>query len=151
MELKGRHKVNATPSTLWKMLMDTDTLSKIVPGISRLEKTGDNSYNSILEIKMGPVSGSFTGNLQMENIEVQKGFTLMVQQNSSIGNANATMKIELMPVTANETEVAFDGDVIVSGLLASMGQSMLSSAANMLTKQFFANLDHELAKHQATP
>ena len=131
--------------------MDTDTLSKIVPGISRLEKTGDNSYNSILEIKMGPVSGSFTGNLQMENIEVQKGFTLMVQQNSSIGNANATMKIELMPVTANETEVAFDGDVIVSGLLASMGQSMLSSAANMLTKQFFANLDHELAKHQATP
>ena len=131
--------------------MDTDTLSKIVPGISRLEKTGDNSYNSILEIKMGPVSGSFTGNLQMENIEVQKGFTLMVQQNSSIGNANATMKIELIPVTADETEVAFDGDVIVSGLLASMGQSMLSSAANMLTKQFFANLDHELAKHQATP
>ena len=131
--------------------MDTDTLSKIVPGISRLEKTGDNSYNSILEIKMGPVSGSFTGNLQMENIEVQKGFTLMVQQNSSIGNANATMKIELMPVTADETEVAFDGDVIVSGLLASMGQSMLGSAANMLTKQFFANLDKELANHQATP
>ena len=151
MELKGRHKVNATPTTIWNMLMDTETLSRIVPGISRLEKTGDNSYNSILEIKMGPVGGSFTGDLQMENIEEQKGFTLLVQQNSSIGNANATMKIELIAVTANETEVAFDGDVIVSGLLASMGQSMLSSAANMLTKQFFANLDHELAKHQATP
>lgn len=130
--------------------MDTETLSKIVPGISRLEKTGDNAYNSILEIKMGPVSGSFTGNLQMENIEEQKGFTLMVQQNSSIGNANATMKIELIPVTVHETEIAFDGDVKVSGLLASMGQRILGSAANMLTKQFFANLDQELAKHQAT-
>ena len=117
--------------------MDTETLSKIVPGISRLEKTGDNAYNSILEIKMGPVSGSFTGNLQMENIEEQKGFTLMVQQNSSIGNANATMKIELIPVTVHETEIAFDGDVKVSGLLASMGQRILGSAANMLTKQFF--------------
>ena len=150
MELKGRHKVNATPATLWNMLMDTETLSKIVPGISRLEKTGDNSYNSILEIKMGPVSGSFSGNLQMENIEEQKGFTLMVQQNSSIGNANATMKIELIPVTVHETEIAFDGDVKVSGLLASMGQRILGSAANMLTKQFFTNLDQELAKHQAT-
>lgn len=149
MELTGRHTVNATPATLWNILMDTDTLSKIVPGISRLEKTGDNSYKSVLEIKMGPVSGSFTGNLEMENIQEQKGFTLKVQQNSSIGNANAAIKIELMPVTPNETEVAFDGDVKVTGLLASMGQRILGSAANMLTKQFFANLDHELAKHQA--
>ena len=141
--------MDATPVILWNMLMDTDTLSKIVPGISKLEKTGDNSYKSILEIKMGPVSGSFTGNLQMENIQEQKGFTLVVQQNSSIGNANATMKIELIPLTVNETEVAFDGEVNVTGLLASMGQSILTSAANMLTKQFFANLDNELAKLQA--
>ena len=144
MELKGRQTVNATPSTLWKMLMDTDTLSKIVPGISALEKTGDNTYKSILELKIGPVGGSFTGNLQMENIEEQKGFTLNVQQNSSIGNANATMKIELIPLNVNETEVAFDGDVKVTGLLASMGQRILGSAANMLTKQFFANLEREL-------
>ena len=144
MELKGRHTVNATPATLWNMLMDTDTLSKIVPGISKLEKTGDNTYKSILEIKIGPVGGSFTGNLQMENIEEQKGFTLKVQQNSSVGNANATIKIELNPGNPNETEVAFDGDVRVTGLLASMGQRILGSVANVLTKQFFANLDREL-------
>jgi carbon monoxide dehydrogenase subunit G len=150
MELKGRHTVNATPTTLWNMLMDTDTLSKIVPGISKLEKTGDNTYKSILEIKIGPVGGSFTGNLQMENIEEQKGFTLKVQQNSSVGNATAAIKIELNPVNRNETEVAFDGDVKVTGLLASMGQRILGSVANVLTKQFFANLDNELAKQQAT-
>ncbi len=144
MELKGRHTVNATPETLWNMLMDTDTLSKIVPGISKLEKTGDNAYKSILEIKIGPVGGSFTGNLQMENIEEQKGFTLKVQQNSSVGNATAAIKIELNPINSNETEVAFDGDVKVTGLLASMGQRILGSVANVLTKQFFANLDREL-------
>ena len=149
MELKGRHKVNATPATLWNMLMDTDTLSKIVPGITRLEKTGDNSYKSVLELKIGPVGGSFTGNLQMEDIIEQKGFTLKVQQNSSIGNANAAIKIELIPGDASETEVAFDGDVKVTGLLASMGQRILGSVANVLTKQFFTNLDHELAKKQA--
>ena len=144
MELTGRQTVNATPATLWNMLMDTDTLSKIVPGVSKLEKTGDNSYKSTLEIKMGPVSGAFTGNLQMENIEQEKGFTLKVQQNSSIGNANAAIKIELIPVNPNETEIVFDGDVKVTGLLASMGQRILGSAANMLTKQFFANLEREL-------
>lgn len=149
MELKGRHTVNATPATLWNMLMDTDTLSKIVPGISKLEKTGDYTYNSTLQIKIGPVGGSFTGNLQMEDIKEEKEFRLKVQQNSSVGNANASLKIDLIPVNAHETEVAFDGDVKVTGLLASMGQRILGGVANMLTKQFFANLDHELAKQQA--
>lgn len=149
MELKGRHTVNATPSTLWQMLMDTDILSKIIPGISRLEKTGPASYKSILEIKAGPISTSFTGDAQMEDIIEQKKFTLKMQQSNKMGNANSTMNIELKPVNETETEVVFDGQLKITGLLGTMGEKMLGGVANMLTKQFFANLDHELAKKQA--
>ena len=150
MELKGSHTVSATPATLWNMLMDTETLSKIIPGISTLERTGDYSYKSILEIKAGPISTSFTGNAQMEDIVEQRKFTLKMQQSNKMGNANSTMNVELLPVNETETEVVFDGDITITGLLASMGQKVLSSVANMLTKQFFANLDHELAKREAT-
>ena len=148
MELKGRHTVRSTPSKLWNMLMDTDTLSKIIPGISKLERTGANSYKSILELKAGPVSTSFTGNAQMEDIVEQKKFTLKMQQSNKMGNANSTMNVELIPVNGVETEVVFGGEIRITGLLASMGQRVLSGVANMLTKQFFANLDHELAKEQ---
>ena len=127
--------------------MDTNTLAKVVPGISRLEKTGDNTFKSILEIKLGPVSGSFTGNLQMEEITEQKAFTLKALQNSKIGNANAAIKIELLPVDDKRTEVSFDGDVKLSGLLASMGQRVMGSVSNTLSKQFFTNLEKELETH----
>ena len=144
MQLTGKHVVNAVPSTIWKMLMDTETLAKVVPGISKLEKTGDNTFKSILEIKLGPVNSSFTGNLEMKEITDQKGFTLKVLQNSKIGNANAAIKIDLLPVDDKKTEVAFDGDVKLSGLLAGMGQRVMGSVSNTLTKQFFANLEKEL-------
>jgi len=130
--------------------MDTSSLARIVPGMSRLEKTADNTYKSILEIKLGPVSGSFTGNLQMENVEGQKGFTLKVQQNSKIGNANAEIKIDLASVGDEQTEINFNGDVKMTGLLASLGQRVMSGVANTLTKQFFANLENELTKEKAT-
>lgn len=129
---------------VWKMLMDMDTLARVVPGISKLEKTGDNTFKSILEIKLGPVNSSFTGSLQLEEITEQKGFTLKVMQNSKIGNASAVIKINLFPVDNKRTEVAFDGDVKLSGLLASMGQRVMGSVSNTLTKQFFANLEKEL-------
>lgn len=149
MELKGRHTVNAIPSTLWTMLMDTDILSKIIPGVSKLEKTGENSYKSTLELQLGPFSASFAGDVQMEDITDQKRFTLKMQQSGKVGNATSTMKIELIPANGTETEVVFDGEVNITGLIGSMGNGVLSTAANVLTKQFFVKLDHELAKQQA--
>jgi uncharacterized protein len=144
MQLTGNHILNASPKKIWEMLMDTDTLAKIVPGITRLEKTGDNTFKSILEIKLGPVSGSFTGNLQLEDLKEPESFTLKVQQNSKMGNADAAIKINMAGLNENQTEVSFDGDAKISGLLARMGQRVLGGVANTLTKQFFSNLEKEI-------
>ena len=149
MELKGKRNIETDPVTLWNMLMDVEILPKIVPGISKLEKTGENTYRSVLEVKFGPVSGEFTGEMQMEDIRHQRSFTLKAQQHNKIGTVNSIMKIELIPISGNKTEVAFGGEVTISGLMTMMGQKVLGGVTDMLTKQFFANLDHELAKKQS--
>jgi carbon monoxide dehydrogenase subunit G len=128
------------------MLMDTDTLARIVPGITRLEKKGDHSFTSILEIRMGPVSGSFTGDLQMDDISEQKGFVLKVKQHSKIGNADSSITINLVPAGDNETEISFDGNVRLTGVLSHMGHRVMGGVSNTLTNQFFANFEKELKK-----
>ena len=149
MELKGKRNVETDPATLWNMLMDVEILPKIVPGISKLEKTGENTYKSTLEVKFGPVSGEFTGDMQMEDINYQRSFTLKAQQHNKIGTVNSVMKIELMPISNKETEVVFGGEVTISGMMSMIGQKVLGGVTDMLTKQFFANLDHEIAKQKA--
>jgi len=149
MELNGKRNVETDPATLWNMLMDIEILPKIVPGISKLEKIGENTYKSTLEVKFGPVSGEFTGDMQMEDISHQRSFTLNAQQHNKIGTVNSVMKIELMPLSDKETEVAFSGDVTISGLMKMMGEKILGGVTDMLTKQFFTNLDNEIAKQQA--
>ena len=146
MQLAGTYLLNAPPVKIWPMLMDPDTLAGILPGVSKLEKTGENTFKSVIEIKLGPVNGSFTGNLFLEDIIETKAFSLKVQQNSKIGNANAAIKIDLVPVESNKTQISFDGEVKMTGLLASMGQRVVGSVSNVLTKQFFANLEKELEK-----
>jgi len=148
MELKGKRNVETDPVTLWNMLMDIEILPKIVPGISKLEKTGENTYKSTLEIKFGPVSGEFTGDMQMEDISHQRSFTLKAQQHHKIGTVNSIMKIELVPISGTETEVVFGGEVTISGLMKMMGEKVLGGVTEMLTKQFFENLDREIEKKQ---
>ena len=150
MQLAGKHVLHAAPSKVWATLMDKDTLARVVPGISRLEETGDHTFKSTLNIKLGPVNGSFTGDLQLDDLQEPNTFTLKAQQNSKIGNANAAIKINLAPVGDGDTEIVFDGDVKLSGILASMGQRVMGGVSNTLTKQFFSNLEKELAKTPAS-
>ena len=145
-QLSGKQVLPAAPPKIWALLMDPDMLVRLVPGITNREKVGDNRFKSVFDIKLGPVRGSFTGNLQLEDITENKGYLLKLQQNSKIGNASAVVKIGLVPVGDSQTELDFDGDVKLSGLLASMGQRVIGGVANTLTKQFFNNLEKELEK-----
>ena len=44
MQLTGNHVLNAEPSKVWALLMDTDTLARIVPGVQKLERIEGNSF-----------------------------------------------------------------------------------------------------------
>jgi len=144
MQLTGNHVIDASAAKVWALLMDTDTLARIVPGVTKLERIDDTNFKSTLGVKLGPVSAAFNGSLQMEEVVQEKGFTLKVQQNSKVGNASAAIKISLTPVEESKTEVSFDGDVKLSGMLASMGQRLIGSVANTLSKQFFTNMEKEM-------
>lgn len=149
MHLKGTHRFNSTTQLLYELLLDTDVLVRITPGISKLEKTGEDQYKAIAEVKMGPVQGSFTGKMAIADKQENEGFMLKVAQNSKIGNVAADISIHLKEISASETELTFDGKARLSGVLARTGQRVLSGVANTLTKHFFKALEEEVnAKKQ---
>ena len=145
MLLTGNQIINAGPSTLWKMLMDPECLAKVVPNISNLEKISEDSFNATFSIKVGPINGNFSGNLQLTDLNEEKSFTLRTLQQSKMGNANADVQIKLVPVDDYHTEVKFDGNIKLSGMMASIGGRLVGGIASTLTKQFFDNLQNELA------
>ena len=146
MKLKGTHTLAVTREQLWHYLMDPEFLARVTPGVTRLERTGPDNFEAIADIKMGPVKGSFTGDLAIQNKQEPASFVLDVSQKSKIGNVAASVSMNLEAVSDDATEMRFEGKAKLSGLLARMGQRVLSGVANTLTKQFFAALEEELAK-----
>lgn len=151
MNLKGTHTLPISREQLWTLLMDPDFLAKVTPGVTRLESTGEDSYEAIAEIKMGPVKGAFSGDLKVKDKEEPASFVLEVSQKSKIGNVSAIINLGLEAMDEQQTSLSFDGKAKLSGLLARMGQRVLSGVASTLTKQFFAALEEEVSSdsHQA--
>ena len=146
MELTGSHEISAGAQTLWNLLMDPDFLAKITPGITRMERVSDDNYLAIADVKIGPVKGSFKGEVQITEKSEPEAFTLLVQQKSSIGNVAASVRIRIQEITAEKSNIQFEGKAQLSGLLARTGQRVLSGVANTLSRQFFEALEAEISQ-----
>ncbi|WP_421795120.1 CoxG family protein [Haliscomenobacter sp.] len=144
MTLSGTYTVNAPAQTIWDMMMDPEILARITPAITKLEKIDDENFKAIAEVKIGPVGGSFSGNLKMVDKVQPESFKLIIQQNSKIGNAAAEVNMNMKALSDTQTEVSFTGDVKLSGMLATMGGRVITPVANMLSKQFFEALEKEV-------
>lgn len=145
MTLNGTYTVNAPAQTVWNMLMDPDTLARVTPGITSLEKIDADNFKAVAEVKFGPVGGAFSGNLKISDRREPEHFTLEIQQNSKIGNASAVVHLNMKALSDSQTEVSFEGEVKLSGMLATMGGRVVTPVANMLSKQFFEALEQELS------
>jgi carbon monoxide dehydrogenase subunit G len=149
MQLSGKYSLNTDRVTIWNLLMNPEILALLIPGITRLERKGEHNFISIMEIKMGPINGSFTGTMDLEQITEYESFTLNARQDSKMGKAQAVIKIDFSSPSDNQTELAYNGDIRLTGLLANMGQRLIGGVATTLIKQFFSNLTKELEKQSA--
>ena len=148
MHLDGTHTLDAPLDQVWQALQDPDTLARVVPGIKELNPKGEDTYEALSQIKLGPVSGKFSGEMAVEDKRPPEHFVLRMTQDSKIGNVAAEGSIDLKAINDTQTEVKFAGDAKLSGTLARMGQRVLGGVAKSLTKQFFKNLEEELKEDE---
>lgn len=146
MKITGQHIVQTDVATLWPMLQDEEVLAKISPGVSKITKESDDNYTAISEINIGPVRGSFEGDLTLTDIIDNETMTLNLSQKSLIGNAKATIKMSLLQLEDAKTQINYEGSAKVSGRLATMGQRILGGVIKTLSKQVFKELDKEIAE-----
>lgn len=149
MKVKGKHILRADVATIWPMLQDEEVLEKISPGVSRIEKVGVDQYKAISDISIGPVRGSFEGDLSLIDKVDHETMALALSQKSKIGNAEAKIVMKLEAISDNETEVAYDGTAKISGRLATMGQRILGGVVTTLSKQVFKELEKIIDERNA--
>ncbi len=121
-------------------------MEKVTPGIKTLEAKGEDEYIAVSEVKVGPVRGKFEGDLIIKEKVEGKSLVVALDQKSKMGNALAEIGMELIPHENGNTEIKYDGDVKMSGMLGRMGQRIIGGVVSTLSKQFFTALEEESLK-----
>ena len=148
MKIQGTQTIAAPRPRVFAALIDPDVLQKCIPGCEQLEKSDGNKYNAKLSAGVGAIKGVFTATIALENIKAPEHYTLVVEGKGQPGFVKGTGELNFVEAEGG-TSVQYTAEVNIGGLLASVGQRMIQSAANMLAGKFFACLEAEAKVYEA--
>jgi carbon monoxide dehydrogenase subunit G len=141
--------MSASRERVFDALTDPAVLQRCIPGCEQMEKTGKNQYSAKLSAGVGPVKGSFTATVTLEELRRPEHYRLVMEGKGQPGFVKGSGELNLSE-DGDGTSIQYSGDINVGGLLASVGQRMIQGAANMLAGKFFSALESETATQKAS-
>jgi uncharacterized protein len=139
MTMTGEVTLPAERPKVWALLNDPEVLKSAIPGCQSLERTGDNGFSAVVKMKIGPVSATFKGKVELTDIVPLVGYTIKGEGEGGIaGFAKGGAKVSLADAPAG-TLLHYDVEATVGGKIAQLGSRLIDGVAKNMADKFFAN------------
>ncbi len=136
MNVAGTCYIDADPARVWAGLMNPELLARCIPGCQQMEATGDGVYAVKLKVGVGAVSGTYTGTVRIADVDEPRSFRLAGEGKRPGATVSGSGLITITP-EGGGTRLQVDGEAMVAGIIARVGQRLIGSAAHLLMDQFF--------------
>jgi carbon monoxide dehydrogenase subunit G len=119
-------------------LLDLEKVIPCVEGATVLERTGPDAVKAEIKVKMGAMSLTFTGTLEVTEQDAAAHHLVMTVKSREAGGqgyANATIAFDLTDGGGN-----IHTNAQITGKAASMGEGVVSGVLDALVKDFAGKL-----------
>lgn len=144
MKLEGEYTFNGPREEVWKIMRDPDVLVTALPGTKSMKQVSEKEYDGEVNIRIGPISGSFSGKLTVSNEIPPESITLTVEGNGKIGFLKGAGDVELIDRGDGTTLMRYNGEIQVGGKVASLGQRLFDTVSKSMIKQGLDKLNETL-------
>jgi uncharacterized protein len=137
MTMTGEVTLPADKSKVWALLNDPEVLKSAIPGCQSLDKVGDNGFTAVVKMKIGPVSATFKGKVELTDIVPLVGYTIKGEGEGGIaGFAKGGAKVSLADAPEG-TLLHYDVEATVGGKIAQLGSRLIDGVAKNMADKFF--------------
>lgn len=143
MKLSDKFLVAADPETVFKFITSPDSFVKLIPDVQKYEKVDEKNFKVVFKIGLGMIKGSLNMAFKMEEVRVADFVKVVGHGSGMQSTADLVLNIKLTPADGG-TEVAWEADVVVGGLVASVGSRLMESTTKSKVKEIVEGLKREL-------
>lgn len=146
MDIEGTYTLQAEVEEVWQCLMDAQTLQHAIPGLERLESTGQHMYAFTLRIKQAPLRGIYAGHALIDTIcypGPPASYHFSLEGDGQHNPFQGIWDIRLIQQQDN-TVVVYTGTLNPGKVGALLPPTLVKGAIKILIQQFFTNLAEQL-------
>ena len=145
MDISATYVFDAPAEKVWNTLMDPQALAACVPGCQSLEPIGDNEYQAVVNVGVGPVRGNFNAKVSITEANPFQSYRLSLSGNSNIGFGSGDSLVTLEEADGRTT-VRVETQAQAGGTVVRVGQRMMESVARGLLDRFFSCLQETVGR-----
>jgi carbon monoxide dehydrogenase subunit G len=150
VKIGGAYTVPIEQQLAYTMLQDPGVLAKCMPGCDHLARIGEDEYEMKMKMVISSVKGLFGGTVRLADQSPPDSFRLLVEGSGKVGFVKGEGVLTLAPIEAT-TEVRYEGEVQIGGMIAGVGQRLLDVTAKLIIKKFFEKFTGEIGQSQSLP
>ena len=145
MKISGTAALKATPQQVWDAFHDPEVLARCLPGCESLTEVGPDEYAMTVTAGVAAIKGTYDGKVALLDPHHPERFTMKAQGAGGPGTVDADVVVHLAPSAAGGTDLSYDADAAVGGMIGGVGQRMLSGVTRKMAGQFFEAVDDDIA------
>jgi carbon monoxide dehydrogenase subunit G len=140
--------LEASPTAVWDLLLDPDRFAACVPGIERVRRVDERTFDGAILASVGPMSGTFDFRATILDTQPLDALAARVHGTDSVTHSqvDADMQMRLSELTPESTELRYETTVQVDGRLALLGDMLLRATGTVMLREFGARLRRQLVE-----
>jgi len=136
MKLTGSYQINANKQKVWEALNDPEILKQAIPGCEEFKKNSDTEFTATATNKIGPFNASFTGDIELKDLNPPNSYKIIGSGNSVVGFASGEAEVKL-ETDGECTKLIYSVEANVGGKIAQVGSRLIDITAKKMADIFF--------------
>ena len=149
MKLSGSYQINLEKQKVWKALNDPEILKQSIPGCEDFKKNSATEFTATATNKIGPFNATFTGDIQLKDINAPNSYTIEGSGNSPVGFASGEAKVNLED-SEGGTKLIYEVEANVGGKIAQVGSRLIDMTAKKMADIFFGKFSELISSEKVT-
>ena len=136
MKLSGSYQINLSKEKVWLALNDPEILKQAIPGCEEFIKNSETEFTATATNKIGPFNASFTGDIELKDLNPPNSYKISGSGNSPVGFASGEAEVKLED-HENGTNLIYEVEANVGGKIAQVGSRLIDMTAKKMADIFF--------------
>jgi uncharacterized protein len=151
VKLTDTREIKADPQMVWDAILNPEVLKECIPGCESLTGSVADGYEAVVKQKVGPVSATFTGLVQLSDIVAGKSLKISGEGKGGVaGFAKGGASVSLEPMEGG-TRLTYEAEANVGGKIAQLGSRIIDSFAKKLADEFFTRFQAAVEEPEDEP